>query len=103
MATPNNAGVDLSAATATNVVQAGANGGTYSVLFCNRSSTVTAKVRLGISVTTGFETARYLWYDETVLPHDSIEWSGIPMKATEYIIAESDVTSVNVVAMGFDK
>ena len=103
MAPPNNVGADIVAAAETDLVTVGANGGTYSVLFCNRSSTVTAKVRLGISVTTSFEDARYLWFDETVLPFDSIEWSGIPMKAGEHIIVQSDVSSVNAVAMGFNK
>jgi len=103
MTTPNNTGVDLSAATAADILQAGASGGTFTAVFCNRSATVTAKVRLGCSATTGFEAARYLWFDFEIEPLQTAEFPGIPLEGDEYLIAYSDVVDVNALGMGLDK
>jgi len=104
MASPNTGGVDLTAATAATILTAGGSGGTYVVTILNRSATVSAKVKLGISTTTNtLQVATQILHNKPVLPEDSIDYGPIVIKAGEFIVAESDVASVNAMAMGYDK
>lgn len=96
-------GVDLSATTAANVGQAGANGGTYSVTFTNRSgSAVTVRLGLGTSSAT-FQNARYLLFDEPLAATTSLTFSPVVAEANDFIIAYSSAVSVNAIMMGHDE
>lgn len=102
MATAKIGGVDLSAATAANVLQAGTSGGTYSCRIFNRG-TVDATVRLGKSDTSAtFSNATLLVYDIVIPAKGWHDESGIVLDASDYLVAESDVTSVNAFAFGWD-
>lgn len=95
-------GVNLSAATAANVGQAGSSGGTFSVTICNRgTSSVTVRLGLGTSSAT-FQDARYLLYDETLAGKSSMTLAPVVAEANDYIIAYSSAASVNAIMMGHD-
>ena len=96
-------GVDLSAATAANVGQAGSSGGSYSVTITNRSaSDVTVSLGLGTSSAT-FQDARYILYNEALAANSSMTFSPVVAEANDYIIAYSSGASVNAIMMGFDE
>ena len=96
-------GVDLSAATAANVGQAGSSGGTFSVTITNRSTSgVTVRLGLGTSSAT-FQDARYVLYDEPLAAKSSLTFAPIVAEANDYIIAYSSAASVNALMMGHDE
>ena len=95
-------GVDLAATTVSNVAQAGAQGGSYSVTICNRgASSVTVRLGLGTSAT--FQDARYFLYDEPLAAKSSMTFSPIVAEANDYIVAYSSAASVNAICTGFDE
>ena len=98
-------GVSLTAATPANVHTAGADGGTYHVNMYNGAADSAAVVRLGVSSTTGaFETALELFDNLTLQPNETRDYSGIVCDGTDkYIVGESSVTGVVMVAMGHDE
>lgn len=96
-------GVDLSAATAADVFSSSANGDTFAVIICNRN-TSTATIKLGLSTTSAtFANATYLEYNTKVAAESSIHITGLCIENTYYLVAESDLSSVNVVAVGWEK
>ena len=98
-----NGRVNLTAATAANVVQAGASGGTYNVEILNASGSA-AVVKLGISSSDAtFEPAGMLINDLSLADDGQATFKQIVLEANEYIVGESDTTNVNMVAMGFDE
>lgn len=102
MATPKTGGVDLSAATAANVLTAGTNGGTFNCRICNRG-TGTATVRLGKSDTTAtLENATLLVYDIEIAAKGFHDETGIVLEGGDFLVAYSDVTDVNAFAFGWD-
>ena len=99
----NSSGVNLSAASAADVGQAGANGGTYTVQICNRTAS-TVEVQLGVSATSAtFENERKILQAETIAANGSLTYAPVVCLANEYIVAESDTTDVNAVMMGHDE
>ena len=101
--TKNFGGVDLSAATPTDVFQGSVTGDTFSVTVVNRGG-VDAKVRLGFSNTTGaFEAANYIEYDATIIANGVLERTGLTIEdSSKFFVAQSDVIDVNVTAYGWE-
>lgn len=97
-----NGRVNLTAATAAGIVQAGASGGTFNVEILNASGS-TAIVQLGISSTTAFEPAGKLIESLSLADNETASFKQIVLEANEYIVGQSDTTNVNMVAMGFDE
>jgi hypothetical protein len=98
-----NGRVNLTAATAADVVQAGASGGTFNVEILNRSGS-TAIVQLGIStVSNTFQAAGKLIEELTLADNETATFKQIVLEGSQYIVGESDTTNVNMVAMGFDE
>lgn len=98
-----NGRVNLSAATTTDIVQAGANGGTFNVEILNASGS-TAIVQLGITATTSnFEPAGKLIEALTLADNETASFKQIVLEGNEYIVGESDQANVNMVAMGYDE
>lgn len=96
-------GVDLSAATAANVLTAGSSGGTYNCRIFNRG-TVNATVRLGKSNSSAtLENATLLVYDIVIVAKGWHDETGIVMDNGDFLVAESDVTNVNAFGYGWDK
>ena len=96
--------VDLSAATAADIFQGSANGGTFTVRMCNRSTTVTATVKLSLSTVTNTIENVNLLEAATILPPGGVlESTGLIWEnASDFIVAESDVANVNAIAYGWE-
>jgi len=98
-----NGRVVLNGTNAADVVQAGANGGTFNVEILNASGS-TAIVQLGISSTTGtFEAAGKLIESLSLADNETASFKQIVLEGNEYIVGQSDTANVNMVAMGFDE
>lgn len=98
-----NGRANLAAATTTDIVQAGPNGGTFNVEILNASGS-TAVVQLGITATTlNFEPAGKLVEALTLADNETASFKQIVLEANEYIVGESDTSNVNMVAMGYDE
>ena len=98
-----NGRANLAAATPTDIVQAGPNGGTFNVEILNASGS-TAVVQLGITATTlNFEPAGKLGEALTLADNETASFKQIVLEANEYIVGESDQANVNMVAMGYDE
>ena len=98
-----NGRVNLSAATAADIVQAGTSGGTFNVEILNASGS-TAVVQLGISSTTSnFEASGKLIESLVLANNETASFKQIVLAANEFIVGESDTANVNMVAMGFDE
>lgn len=104
MAAPKNfGGVSLSASTPANVFQGPSAGASFSVTVVNRNAG-TATVRLGFSETSAtLDNGNLIEYDVTIPPNGVLERTGLVIEDnTYYFVAESDVTSVNVTAYGWE-
>jgi len=98
-----NGRVNLTAATAADVVQAGASGGTYNVEILNASGS-TAVVQLGVSTASAtFQPEGKLIESLSLADNETASFKQIVLEASQYIVGESDTTNVNMVAMGFDE
>ena len=96
--------VDLSAATAVDIFQGSAAGGTFTVRICNRSTTVTATVKLSLStVTATIQDANLLEAITEIPPGGVLENTGLIWEnASDFIVVESDVANVNAIAYGWE-
>jgi hypothetical protein len=98
-----NGRVNLTAATAADVIQAGLSGGTFNVEILNRSGS-TAIVQLGVSTASETFQPEGKLLEALILPdNDTATFKQIVLEASQYIVGESDTTNVNMVAMGFDE
>lgn len=98
-----NGRVNLSAATAADIVQAGSSGGTFNVEILNASGS-TAVVQLGVSsASLTFQAAGKLIESLTLADNETASFKQIVLEANEYIVGESDTSNVNMVAMGYDE
>lgn len=102
MSTPKILGsADLAAATATNVFGPLTSGAMYNVRIVNRG-TVDATVQLGVSATTAtLDNSKLLISDEVIPADGTLELTGLAI-STEYLVCQSDVVSVNVIAYGVE-
>jgi hypothetical protein len=98
-----NGRVNLTAATAADIFQAGLNGGQFNVEILNASGS-TAIVQLGVStVSNTFQAAGKLVESLTLADNETASFKQIVLEGSQYIVGESDTTNVNMVAMGFDE
>lgn len=98
-----NGRVVLNGTNAADVVQAGADGGTFNVEILNTSGS-TAIVQLGISTASNtFQPEGKLIESLSLADNETASFKQIVLEANEYIVGESDTANVNMVAMGFDE
>jgi len=98
-----NGRVNLTAATAADVIQAGADGGTFNVEILNTSGS-TAIVQLGVSTASlTFQPEGKLIESLSLADNEIASFKQIVLEGSQYIVGESDTTNVNMVAMGFDE
>jgi hypothetical protein len=98
-----NGRVNLTAATAADVIQAGADGGTFNVEILNTSGS-TAIVQLGVSTASlTFQPEGKLIESLSLADNETASFKQIVLEGSQYIVGESDTTNVNMVAMGFDE
>ena len=98
-----NGRVNLTAASAADIVQAGTGGGTFNVEILNRSGS-TAIVQLGISTSSNtFQAEGKLIEALSLADNETASFKQIVLDSSQYIVGESDTTDVNMVAMGFDE
>lgn len=98
-----NGRVNLTAATADDIIQAGLNGGQFNVEILNASGS-TAIVQLGVSTASQTFQPEGKLLEALILPaNDQVTFKQIVLEASQYIVGESDTTNVNMVAMGFDE
>lgn len=105
MSSPKKLGsVDLAAATAVDIFQGSAAGGTFTVRICNRSTTVAATVKLCLStVTATIQNANLLEPNTVIPPQGTLESTGLVWENTaDFIVVESDVINVNAIAYGWE-
>ena len=96
-------GLVLTADTTGTVVTGGTSGGTYTVYFTNQSDSA-ATIQLGISAGTTFDSDYKLVESTSLGARSQTSFDPVVLDATiNKILAESNVTGVNAVAMGFDE
>lgn len=92
------AGTDTSMYT----VQVG-NMATISINFVNTSSTVAAKVRIGITTAGALGAADYIEYDTPIPANGVLERTGLVIGPLDIVYVRSDVTNVTARVYGFEE
>ena len=96
--------INIPAATDTPVYTvATGNMSTVSINLVNTSSTVTAKIRIGITTSGSLAAADYIEYDTSLTPNGVLERTGIVLGASDIVYVRSDVANVTARVYGFEE
>jgi hypothetical protein len=103
MATGRLGAVDLSSATETTVfaVTAGKTAA-FSVNVCNRTTASDALVSIALAAGAGATAAEWIEFNTPVPPGGVLERTGLVLDAGKYLRASSSISSVSVVAYGYE-
>jgi hypothetical protein len=82
---------------------ASGNTSSFSINLVNTSSTLTAKVRIGITTGGSLTAADYIEYDTAIIPNGVLERTGLVAGPLDIVYVRSDLANVTARIYGYEE